>query len=470
MRIYFENFKIDKTKTSTDEVWRGLLFIHSFWKQIHRMQATPRLSYQITPLYASFKKKWFRWFGNWFRLLMAIIPAIILARLILDYQANWKWWVLTIVCAPVIVISFFNLIKDFVCKIRVKIHEASIETNKYVILRHGRPGGGKTSSLVYDSKILADLMWESIARKYKLLKPYLKEIQFWPERMREDAVEIIEAYEFYQNGKTVPCLWSSVPVFCDGVPANRLTANHLMQRERLPYGSVLILDEVSLILPQELFRNKPIEIEEFSKFPRHYGDFHIGTTEQGKDNMFKALRNSSAENRCMVSQKWILKPNLLIWIYNTLLDKLKNLNKVTVNFFKFFDLIINSIGYRRYTYFDTGTEDRVEIGKNQTFILPSFLNVSYDERAFKNAYRCKDKPLIQSSWTHLRLSKEELDEIFTKELQERKTKVEIRSEENRKRKEIETQKKKLEKEKELAEKNARREAREKAKKEKQEKK
>lgn len=349
--------------------------------------------------------------------------------------------------APMIAISIYNFLADIVYKLRIKAHDASIDENIFVKQRYGRPGGGKTSSLLYDSKILADVMWKKIQQEYKLLEPYLKDIPFWSKKAREDAQEIIDAYNFYKNSNTYPCLWSSVPVFVDGIPANRLTANHLMQRDRLPYGSVLVLDEVSLILPQELFRNKPIEIEELAKFPRHFADLHIGTTEQGRDNMFKALRNSAGEIRCMLKQEWVLKPRLLIWIYDFLLEHTKNITKAKVTFFRVLKKIINAIGYRRYTYYDSGTEDLREVSKEKTFILPSFLNVTYDSRAFKNAYRCKDEPLKQSSWEHLRLSKEELDEIFTKELQERKTKSEVRAEENRKRREEERKQKEQEKQK-----------------------
>ena len=433
MKLYFPNFKIEYAKLKKDEVWRKLLFVFIFWRNYHKSLATPRLEYKRTPLYATFKKSWFQTLGKYFRLILVIIPTIILVKLILTFNNSLSWWIAAAICSPGIAVSIFNFIADTVYKVRVKIHIASIETNKYVILRHGRPGGGKTSSLLYEQKILADLMWEDIKREYKLLEPYLKDIPYWNIKQKEDALEIIESYEFYKTSNTYPCLWTSVPAFVDGVPTNRLTANHLMQRDRLPYGAVKMLDEVSLILPQELFRNKPIEISELCKFPRHFGDFHIGTTEQGKDNMFKDLRNSASENRCMVNQTWVLKPRTLIWFYNKILDKKKKLSKLNVVFLRGLKQLINSIGYRRYKYFDTGTEDRVVISKEKTFILPSFLNISYDSRAFKNVYRCKDKPLIKSSWEHLRLSKQEINDIFTKELQERKTKTELRTEENRKR-------------------------------------
>lgn len=439
------NFKIVKEKSKTIEHWKLALYWFEVLMFMQRLKTTPQLEYKKAPLYASFKSSWARTIGKWFRLILVIVPTIVLVRLVIDYSNTVLWWALTIASSPMIVISYYNLMADIVCKIRVKAYEASIDDDIYVEQRYGRPGGGKTSSAFYTAKILADIMWKKIKQEYKLLKPYLNDIPFWNTKAREDAQEIIDAYNFYKNSGTYPCLWSSVPGFVDGVPVNRLTANHLMQRDRLPFGTVAILDEVSLILPQELFRNKPVEIEELAKFPRHFGDLHIITTEQGRDNVFKGLRNSAGRIRCMLKQQWILKPRILIWIYDKLLSKTEHMTRTKATFFRVLNKVINAIGYRRYTYYDSGTEDLREVSKEKTFILPSFLNVTYDSRAFKNAYRCKDEPLKQSSWEHLRLSKEELDEIFTKELQERKTKAEVRSEENRKRREEERRKKEEEK-------------------------
>ena len=310
MKVYFENFKIDYTKSKTIEVWKCLLFQFYFYRQINVL----RIEYQTSPLYASFKKSWANQIGKYFRFLMVIIPTILLIRLIIDFSNTWKWWIALVICSPIIVVSILNFIKDIVCKLRIKAHNAEIKTDRYVMTRYGSPGGGKTSSLLYDMKILSDLMWAKIFREYKLLEPYLNEIPFWPQKLKEDALEIIEAYNYYKNSGTYPCLWTSVPAFVDGVPANRVTADHLLQREKLPYGAVVVLDEVSLILPQELFRNRLVELKEMAKFPRHFGDLHFSTTEQGKTNMLKDFRDSAAENKCMVEQKWILKPNILIWI------------------------------------------------------------------------------------------------------------------------------------------------------------
>jgi len=394
-----------------------------------------QIGYITSPIYARFKKSIFITISKWFRFLTLLTPLTITIRLLIDYQAVWWWWTLLMIFLPLTVPNLILFIEDCAYRIRKKIHDLSIVTNKYVIGRSGQPGGGKTSSLFYDMKILADLMWKQIKNEYKLLEPYLNQIPFWSKEAREEAEEIIEAYRFYLNSKGYPCFFTSVPAFIDGVPAHSLTADHLMQRKRLPYGAVCILDEVSLILPQELFRDKPIELREFFKFVRHLGEFHVGTTEQGKDNMFIDLRRSMSENKNMIKQKWVLKPRLLIWLFNFILDHSKKMTNIKATFLRLLQRTYNCIGWRKYYYYETETmadETTVQTSKTKTFILPPYLNIDYDNKAFKHIYRCEGKPLEENTWEHKRLSKEEITEIFTKELLERrkekKSKKEIREE------------------------------------------
>lgn len=417
-------FTIVPTRIKNRTDWALVITTFLFLKYIRKIQnGTAPLQLECRklkkPLYMCFKMTWTKFFAKWFRFLMLLSPLVIALRIGLDYTNNIWWWVALLISCALALWALILFIYDCICKVRIRMHNEDVALGKHVIERYGCPGGGKTSSLFYDMKILADKMWQKIQIEYALLKPYLKDIPFWPTQAREDAEEIIEAYNFYSTSGTYPCLWSCVPAFVDGVPVNRLTADHLLQRKRLPYGSILILDEVSLILPQELFRDRPIEIKELCKFPRHIGDFHIGSTEQGKNNMLKDLRSSTAETKCMVEQKWVLKPRFLLWVFEKITKNLKRSNKFLTNILRVYQKLCNNIGYRKYIYFDSGNENEQVKSKKQSFILPPFLNITYDSRAFKNIYRCKDEPLEKSSWEHLRMSKEEIDEIFTKELNER---------------------------------------------------
>ena len=117
-----------------------------------------------------------------------------------------------------------------------------------------------------------------------------------------------------------------------------------------------------------------------------------------------------------------------MWIYDKLLSKVTVMTKKKVNFFICLDKIIHSMGYRKYYYTET-FGGFVPVPGIQTFILKPNLVVDYDERAYKNAYRCKNQQLEQASWEHLRLSDAELKLIFTEELKKRgKTRAQIRRE------------------------------------------
>ena len=338
------------------------------------------------------------------------------------------WWFGVVLVAPWLLVCSIKTIKQIYYEKKIRDHINEIPDHIAAQTREGVPGAGKTSSLLHDLKILADIMWDKICKKYRMLEPYLEEIPYWKQKQREDAEEIIEAYNFYLDIGTYPCFWTSVPCFVDGVPTNRVTADHLMQRKRLPYGAVVMLDETSLILPQELFRDKPYEILELCKFLRHFGDFKVGSTEQDENSNLIYLRRVSGRTLTMLEQEWIEQPRILQWIYDKLLSWTKTMTKKKVCFFKVFEEIIRAMGYRRYWYY----ESTIGVSSNpgiQSFLLKPNLNISYDDRAYKNAYRCKDEPLIQCSWEHMRLTKEEIDEIFLQELKERgKTQAQIKRE------------------------------------------
>ena len=109
------------------------------------------------------------------------------------------------------------------------------------------------------------------------------------------------------------------------------------------------------------------------------------------------------------------------------------MTKRKVNYFMIFNKIIHSMGYRKYYYYENALNMDTVPGL-KSFVLKPNLNMSYDDRAYKNAYQCKDEPLIHCSWEHLRLSSKEIKEIFTQELREMgKTKEQLKEQARQKR-------------------------------------
>lgn len=384
------------------------------------------LPYVKQPVYLKFSKSMADKLALMTRPALLLILTLFTAITFLNLNIKSVWWWLCAV--PVVLLELLLIYKVFAQIInerRVKIHIASIPTNISVFVYDGPPGAGKTSSMMSDLMFLADSMWAKIREEYSMLEPFLDEINFWPTKQKEDALEIIEAYEFFSTSGGYPCLWSTVPAFVDGVPVHVLSADHLLQKKRLPYGSVCILDETSLILPQELYKNKPYEIVEMCKLLRHFGDFHFGSTEQDEDSNVIYLRRVAGQSRHLIEQRWIDQPKVLQWIYNKLFS-LRSRKPQTVRsviFFKNFKRYIKAFGYRKYFYTDNTSS------KVQSFVLKPNLYIDYDDRCYKNVYRCLDKPLEKSVWEYYRPSKRDLAKIFPEELrQSAKTKIQLKKE------------------------------------------
>lgn len=403
---------VEKKQTTTQFVLaKFLLALHFFFYSQHNKRLA--IGYTQRPLYMKFKIDWAKTIGKFYYPFLFIAPCVLTIRLALSYINVLWWWIVIVVIGIWFLYALINLIYDCSCKIRIKTFNASVTADKSIFQVFGNPGSGKTSSVIYKCKILADIMWNRICIEYKMLKPYLEEIKFWPTLKRERAEEIIETYNFYQNSGTYPCLWTAIPCFVDGVPTNILEGAHIAQEERLPYGAVGVIDESRAIIPPELHRTNPDEILFMAKFPRHYGDFHFGLTDQAKEGAFNAWRRCSSENIFMEKQKWVLKPKFLIWLKNTITLRMKKPNKFKVTILRCLEKITSCIGYRKYYYSNFGNEYKQTIEKTKTFILPTFLNADYDDRSCRKNYKCLGKPLKVKKWTSLELTKEQADAIFS---------------------------------------------------------
>ena len=411
------NFILLENKKKDINLAEILLFLHFLnWYRTHPRQRC--LGYTFSPLYASFKSSWCKTIAKYYWATLFLIPLMLLLKLILMYQHTWLWWIKLIALVPWFVYALVYFIADCVYKARVDAHIKSIKSGKHIRMRFGLPGAGKTSSEIFDDIVLAEVLWDEICEEYKMLEPYLDEVQFFPKRMRERAEEVIETYEYYQTSGTVPCLWTSVPVYVDDVPSNRLTAKHLLQEDRLPFKTSGIIDESELVLPKELHRTNPEVVLEMAKFPRHYGNFHFGLTDQAKEGAFVGWRRCTSENMYMTGQKWVCKPRFLIWLKKFLLTHKEKRGKTFVNFIRVLSKIINHIGYRKYSYILFGTEYMESKTEEKSFVLPSYLNCDYDDRAFRKGYRCLNEPLKISKWDSLEFTKEQIDEIFSKQIKE----------------------------------------------------
>lgn len=419
-------FKLGKTKTPILQPWQ--IELQQFRKE-HPILALPAPKEKV--------ENYMKLSTSWASIVaQAINPVVFFFFLIVEVlmlvfnnPTSVVWWIFTVLLSIPFIYSATAVLRQCIYEMRVKNHEAEIETNIYVDNTEGAPGAGKTSSVINDAKILADIRWDEICQEYEMLKPFLADIPHWPQKEREDAEEIIETYEYYQTTGTYPCLWTSFAVFVEGIPANQFTVDHILQRKRIPYNSVIAVDEFNLFIPQNIYRDTPYEIIEISKFCRQWG-FSFKIADQSTDGTVIYFRRVSGRNRYMLEQEWVLQPRLLKWILKKTICSKKELTKKQVNFCKGLQKIIRASGYRKYYYVDTGTvKYKNDNARVETFVLRSNLNVEYDDRAFKNLYRCKNQKLEVSAWKNLRMDKSELAKIFPEELRERaKSKSQLKRE------------------------------------------
>lgn len=354
-------------------------------------------------------------------LTLAVLTAL------LYNPSSWLWWVLVGVVGVPFVIKTIIGFRQIIAKLRAQHFIGYGMQGVHAIVVDGKVGAGKTSSLLESYAILAKIQWEKMCKACSMLLPFLDDIPYWREDLRQSAQEILESYFFFLNSGTVPLLYTSVPCKVDGLFTNKLKADHLLQKERLPYGVVIIIDESSLVLPQNLYKSTPYNLIEFFKFLRHYGDFYVGATEQDENSNLIYLRRACGKVVHIIKQKHILKNKLLEWLHNFIETHSKESARRSVFLYKLNKIVANS-GWRKYYYkeYYEGDEEGSYI---KSFVVKPCLDISYSSRAYKQGYRCLDQKLTVSTWTSLYLTKSELREVFSDDLKkETMTKAQLKRE------------------------------------------
>lgn len=349
--------------------------------------------------------------------------------------------ILTILTIKSFAIILINLsLIAFVKKYESVVTDGSIRTS----CATGTPGSGKTSSMMSEKYLQAKESSRRLTYEYWLYK-------FTPDKklsLSELAhkKEVVEAYEYYEKQNTISCLWSNVGCQDDsGRLANKLTVDHLLQKEKLPYLAVEFWDEIGNDFPAQT--TTPLMLQPLSdqcRFIRHYFDGYLGFTEQDFSKTFIDVRRNTAEIKYFTKQEWALKPKLLITIYNKLKDKcvkdlvksqkykidsvkylklqnkIKRRNKLLRKIMKPLKALINSIGFRKYSvqYLEKSVSNDPKLKDKTTFYLPSTLYLKYDERFYRNKYKAKDKELKADkfeSLTYLETDLLERDNILKNE-------------------------------------------------------
>lgn len=401
------------SKNRISENWRVFLIMHLFEHYIifsNDFFKYKQIEWKTSPPYFNINEKFLNFIGKWFRLIVFIFSSIPFLTLIFNAKNTIPYYIFLTISIILMFPALSLFLYDIAMKIRVKTHIKNINVDSPVTMYCGPWGAGKTSSMVYESVLKAKKQWKYLCREYKKLRCRKDEIQFWSDSLKKNrALEIIESYEFYKKSNTVPCLWTTIPVFVNGISSNKLTGEHLVQEKKLPYNITLCMDEISMILPQNLYKKNNEEIDSILKFGRQFFNGKFSQTEQAKQNEYCGLRRVTTSVQFMTRQKWVLKPNFILWLINFITDKKKKIGLKLEIFLRELEEVVKNIGYRKCFYKNLGTEYFKEISKEKNFIAPSNLNlIKYDDRAFVEGYLAKDKNLEVSKFDSLTFSREEI--------------------------------------------------------------
>lgn len=359
---------------------------------------------------------------------------------------NWK---LLIVSVPLGIITFYSttkwlgsLIYSNLCKFtKNNLIELLDRSNAL----QGVPGCGKTSTINQMGFELAKIQWKQLQHSYwKICKtPYSR----LSKRLQDKYSETIRAYNFYKKHENthIPCLHSFISIKVGDRISHQLSKAHLLQELPLPYKSVWVCDEISSLFPNSVKgdtkeRNK--KLSQLCRWIRHFTDSYALFADIRFGDAFLSIRSGCG---CVLTlekkQRWILKPKFLTWLINFLYSFIdfdffvqritkkgsstfnksnyslkKSSNKLS-KFVSWLERLKSCVGYREYYYRRDGSLEQEVDSKNiltskGKYWFKSCLDVSYNERAFKNLYACKDDDFSGPKDSSLELSQDELKDIL----------------------------------------------------------
>ena len=307
----------------------------------------------------------------------------------------------------------------------------------------GVPGCGKTSTINESGYLFALKQWKILQHEYWQImsKPY----DLLPTKLKNKYSEIIKAYNFYKKheDKYIPCFHSFISIFVNGRKSHSLTKGCLLQVSPLPYRSVWVCDEISSLFPNSVkgdVKEQNCKLAELCRWIRHFTDSYAFFADIRFGDAFLAIRSGCG---CILTltkkQKWVLKPTFLLairnfiysvvdfdfWLlqrikprsstFNKIMARLKKSSSKYGAFVKWLNRLISCVGYREYYYLKSGSQEQSDEGIKTTkgrYYFKSCLDITYNDRAFKNLYSCKDLDFLEPDDSGLEMSADELNKML----------------------------------------------------------
>lgn len=283
------------------------------------------------------------------------------------------------------------------------------------ITNDGAPGAGKTFTGSNMAYFLAARRWQELKSEYYTQRAMLAEWIALGDTDRLYAFKSLEeSYVFYaeREAEFIPCLVSSVPLREYGTErmSYELTPEVYAQIAKIPEYSVLFNDESGLLFGGDTSKSADSSIKDFWRFIRHFLDaMSVNTNQDGNQNGIYMRRSTDYVNH-INGQTWELEPARL----------LRRIVRREARFFKkmergklsekraehigqelyFLKKYARTIGFRR-VYHRLQTQTGEFAGDEGEYILPAIGGVEYDDRAYRNLYKCKDAAIKLEGWRTL---------------------------------------------------------------------
>ena len=374
------------------------------------------------------------------------LTAMIVGPTIYENYENLWYYLALIPLIFFFVLSLINFARFvfYINRMNAKI-DFAINNQSSFSIYSGAPGTGKSADAMFISHEIAKRNWRELEYQYWKIARHLKNKDFKP---NADQKEIIDAYNFYVTSGGVPCWGTNIPGYSKRYKkfSYDIRTSVLKQEERAPYKLAGVYDEVGACLPMEMKGKREknedgaTDVTDFCKFGRHFGDFTFFGCEQDQSNVYIDFRRVVGEIRIFTGKEELLKPRFLRWIYNKLKEHFVNKMRVSdsVLFSKFMDKLENYIrkcGFLRFNYkIRSNTEtggliSSVDAGDKDCIYMPCANEVVYRSRAFREAYKAKDKTISLQPWQSLYMSDERARASLKSEnLSKKKDEVEEESE------------------------------------------
>lgn len=277
------------------------------------------------------------------------------------------------------------------------------DNNNYSIVLSGLQGTGKSMLAKFLVKYKARALWLATQFDYRYYSclDYMNSAEA---RKLEDWKECSDAYNFYSANKTsYPCAFSNVNMYINNLPIYKLEYEHCLQKIRLPYNHIELVEEASMWFPPAMSHDTPTELIEDNRFGRQMLNRFRIYCEQRQSGLMLAIRSVSF-NYVMGGCRKVLAPKFILWLKERAITQFmtaKKANPLLALKIKAYNELIDKIGFWRFKRrLVNGTEENTMFDEvDEQIYMPINQNIDCPTRLYRSIYRPIKKDIEASLYS-----------------------------------------------------------------------